>query len=42
MSWRRALVWTGLGLVLAAAFMGHLRPAFMMNWETLLMLCGLR
>lgn len=42
MNWRMALAYGALGLVLAAAFMGHLRPAFLMNWETLLVWCGLR
>ena len=42
MSLRRGLGYALIAAVLAVAFAGYLRPALVMNWETLIALCGLR
>jgi len=38
--WRKALAYAVLGAVLAAAFLGYLRPQLVVGWEGLMALCG--
>jgi hypothetical protein len=38
--WLRWGGYAALAGVLALAFLGHTRPALMLNWENLMALCG--
>ncbi|NYE23627.1 hypothetical protein [Pigmentiphaga litoralis] len=42
MSTGRILAWMLLAAVLALAFAGYQRAGLVMNWETLMALCGVR